>query len=149
MICCRDIPFSEISKIKGLWEKNRQYHENISEYFGDLYRDLVFEERMSPFSSFDKEHIKITTAKDSDKILGYAISTFEGNEGCIHSLHVAEDVRGLGIGKKLMDAHIDWLQKNGCKDISITVAVENVNTIEFYKNLGFKENTIEMKLKQC
>ncbi|MDF2882157.1 MAG: hypothetical protein K0R54_2714, partial [Clostridiaceae bacterium] len=33
MICCRDIPFSEISKIKGLWERNREYHENISEYF--------------------------------------------------------------------------------------------------------------------
>jgi ribosomal protein S18 acetylase RimI-like enzyme len=103
---------------------------------------------MNPFSSFDEEHIKITTAQESDnKILGYAISTYGGNEGCIHSLHVAEDVRGLGIGKNLMNIHIDWLQKNGCKDISITVAVENVNTIEFYKNLGFKENTIEMRLK--
>jgi ribosomal protein S18 acetylase RimI-like enzyme len=148
MICCRDIPFSEISKIKGLWERNREYHENMSEYFGDLYSDLIFEERISPYSLFDKEHIKITVAQESDnKILGYAISTYEGKEGCIQSLHVAEDVRGSGIGKKLMNIHIDWLQKNGCKDISITVAVENVNTIEFYKNLGFKGNTIEMRLK--
>lgn len=148
MICCRDIPFSEISIIKGLWEKNREYHENISEHFGDLYEDLVFEERMNYFSSFDGQHLKITAAEDSDNnILGYAISAFEGNEGCIHSLHVAESYRGSGIGKKLMNSHIDWLQNNGCKDISITVAVENLNTIEFYKNLGFKENTIEMRLK--
>ena len=149
MICYRDIQFSEVSIINELWEKNREYHENISEYFGYLYADLVFEERINPFSSFDKEHIKITVAEDSDNkiLLGYSISTFEGNEGCIHSLHVSENVRGLGIGKKLMNNHISWLQKNGCKNISITVAVENVNTIEFYKNLGFKGNTIEMRLK--
>jgi len=148
MICYRDIPFSEVSIINELWEKNREYHENISEYFGDIYIDLVFEERINPFSSFDKEHIKITVGEGSDnKILGYSISTFEGSEGCIHSLHVAENVRGSGIGKKLMNYHISWLQKNGCKNISITVAVENVNTIEFYKSLGFKGNTIEMRLK--
>lgn len=148
MIGLRDIPYCEVSIIKGLWEKNREYHENISEYFGDLYKDLVFEERINPFSAFDEEHIKITVAEDSDnKIVGYSISTFEGNEGCIHSLHVAEKVRGSGIGKKLMNNHISWLQKNGCKNISITVAVENLNTIEFYKNLGFKGNTMEMRLK--
>lgn len=148
MICLRDIPFSEVSIIKGLWEKNREYHENISEHFGDLYKDLVFEERMNHFSSFDEEHIKITIAEDSDKkTLGYSISAFEGKEGYIHSLHVAEKIRGSGIGKKLMNNHIGWLQKNGCKSISITVAVENVNTIEFYKNLGFKGNTMEMRLK--
>lgn len=148
MICYRDIPFSEVSIINELWKKNREYHENISEYFGDLYKDLVFEERLNAFSSFDKEHIKITVAEDSDKkTLGYSISAFEGNEGCIHSLHVAEKVRGSGIGKKLMNNHISWLQKNGCKNISITVAVENVKIIEFYKSLGFKENTIEMRLK--
>lgn len=148
MLRFRDIPFSEVSIIKGLWEKNREYHENISEYFGDIYSDLVFEERITPFSLFDKEHIKITVAEDSDdKILGYSISTFEGDEGCIHSLHVAESVRGAGIGKSLMNSHISWLKKNGCKNISITVAVENINTIEFYKKLGFKANTLEMKLK--
>lgn len=147
MICCRDIPFNEISIIKELWEKNREYHENISENFGNLYADLVFEERMNHFSSFDNEHLKITAAQESENnILGYAISTFEENEGCIHSLHVAENYRGSGIGKELMNSHIDWLKENGCKDISITVAVENLNTIEFYKSLGFKENTIEMRL---
>jgi len=115
MICYRDIQFSEVSIINELWEKNRAYHENISEYFGCLYADLAFEERINYFSSFDKEHIKITVAEASDNkiLLGYSISTFEENEGCIHSLHVAE----------------------------------NVNTMEFYKNLGFKGNTIEMRLK--
>ncbi|MEL7648804.1 MAG: GNAT family N-acetyltransferase [Sedimentibacter sp.] len=146
MLNFRDIPVGEVSIIKGLWEKNRKYHEDISEYFGDLYSDLVFEDRMNPFSSFDREHIKITVVEDADMMLGYSISTFEEDEGCIHSLHVAEGVRGTGIGKSLMNSHISWLKKSGCKNISITVAVENKNTIQFYKKLGFKSNTLEMRL---
>lgn len=149
MVCLRDISFSQVSIIKDLWEKNRKYHENLSEFFGDLYSDLVFEERINSFSTFDKDHIKITLAEDTlnRNILGYCISTFEGIEGETQSLHVAEEIRGSGIGKSLMDSHIKWLKNNGCKDITITVASENTNTIEFYKTLGFKANTLEMRLK--
>jgi len=39
------------------------------------------------------------------------------------------------------------MKNNGCTNITITVAFENENTIEFYRTLGFKENTIEMRLK--
>lgn len=145
----RDIPFSEISAIKDLWERNRKYHEKISKNFGDMYSDLVFEDRIKPFGLFDKEHIKITLAENSSdkEILGYCISTFEGPEGETHSLHVRENARNLGIGKTLMNSHIEWLKNHGCTNITIIVAFENENTIEFYKTLGFKENTIEMRLK--
>lgn len=150
MVCYRDIPFNQISIIKGLWEKNREYHENISEYFGCLYSNLVFEERMEAFGLFDADSIKITIAENSldKKVLGYCLSTAEGDEGQTHTLHVAEYTRGLGIGKELMSAHINWMKNKGCKNIVITVSRDNADTIEFYKTLGFKENTIEMRIKQ-
>ncbi len=147
MFIIKDIPFSQVSIIKDLWEKNRKYHENISEYFGDIYSDLIFEERINSFSIYDKDHIKISIAENSSngKLLGYCISTFKEDDGETHSLHVDETARNSGIGKKLMENHVNWLQSNGCKSISITVAVENAKTIEFYKSLGFKSNTLEMK----
>lgn len=46
-----------------------------------------------------------------------------------------------------MNRHMEWLKDNGCKIITITVSYENNNTIEFYKTLGFKPNTLEMRLK--
>lgn len=149
MVCYKDITFNEVSIIKDLWDKNRKYHENISEYFGNLYSDMIFEERINSFSIFDKEHIKITIAEDSDNgiLLGYCISTYEGIKGEPQTLHVLEDARGKGIGKKLMDEHLKWLKCNGCEEITITVSYENNNTIEFYKTLGFKPNTLEMRLK--
>ena len=146
MLIIRDVPFSQSSLIKDLWEKNRKYHENISEHFGFLYANLIFEERINAFSIFDDEHIKISIAENNGNPCGYCISTFEGTTGETHSLHVDKSERGNGIGKKLMEEHISWMKNNGCKDINITVSVENINTIEFYKSLGFKPNTIEMKL---
>lgn len=148
MFIIKDIPFSQVSVFKDLWEKNRKYHEEISEFFGDIYSDLIFEERIQSFSSFDSEKIKISVAENlnNGKILGYCISTYEGIEGETHTLHVDATVRNNGIGKKLMERHIKWMQNNGCKAINITVAVENTNTIEFYKTLGFKSNTLQMRL---
>lgn len=149
MLTYRDIPFSQISEVKELWEKNRKYHENTSKYFGDIYSNIVFEDRIKSFGLFENEHIKITIAEklSDNEILGYCISIIEGNEGQTQSLHVAEKSRGLGIGKGLMKHHIDWMKNKGCKDIIITVAFENTSTIEFYNKLGFKENTVEMRLK--
>jgi ribosomal protein S18 acetylase RimI-like enzyme len=147
MIFYRDIQYSQISVVKDLWEKNRIYHEKLSKYFGDTYTNLIFEDRIKHFSNFDCNHMKITIAEDSEKlILGYCISTIDGIAAETHSLHVAEEARGLGIGKNLMNNHIEWMKNNNCTNIIIKVEYENSNTINFYNGLGFKENIIEMRL---
>jgi len=144
----RDIQFSEISVIKEVWERNRKYHEEITESFKHLYSDLVFEERMCGFDGFDENHMKITLAEDagSKSMLGYCISTFEGTEGELQTLHVVEEARKNGIGKELMDRHLEWLKKSGCQEIKLTVSSENPSTINFYQSIGFKANTVEMRL---
>lgn len=143
-----DIPFSQVSVIKDLWERNRKYHEELSEFFGELYLNMVFEERINSFNKFDENHIKITLAKTSndESLIGYCISTFNGIEGSTQTLHVHENFRGTGVGRNLMNSHIGWLKGNGCEVITITVSYENNNTIMFYESLGFKPNTIEMRL---
>jgi len=147
MVYYKDIPFSRIADIKNLWERNRKYHENLSENFGHIYSGVVFEERMEPFGVFSEESIKITLAENGEgEKLGYCISTIEGSKGETQSLHVAEEARDQGIGKKLMNSHIEWLKNNGCINILVTVSFENTNTVNFYKSLGFKEYTMEMRL---
>ncbi|HBV68240.1 MAG TPA: hypothetical protein DEF04_08695, partial [Clostridiales bacterium] len=96
---------------------------------------------------FGEECIKITLAENEEGgMLGYCISTVMGGEGETQSLHVSEEARGQGIGNKLMNSHIEWLKNKGCTNISITVSFENTKTVNFYKSLGFKENTMEMRL---
>lgn len=149
MVSYRDIPLSGISVIKDVWERNRKFHEEISTFFDYLYADLIFEDRMDGLRGFDENHIKVTLAEasGSSDLLGYCISTFEGNRGQPQTLHVIEEYRGSGIGKALMIRHLDWLSSNGCEDVTISVSYENTRTIDFYKSLGFWPNTLEMRLK--
>lgn len=142
-----DIIYDEIGVIKGLWENNRQYHEHGSEYFGELYRLINFDQRIKAFSSFNEDTLKITVAKNGNEYVGYCMSTVIDGRGELESLHVDEAYRGNRIGKKLVNKHIEWLKEKNCKVIGVTVSQENQSTIGFYKSLGLYPNTIYMQLK--
>jgi ribosomal protein S18 acetylase RimI-like enzyme len=142
-----DISYDEVEVIKDLWDKNRQYHENSSEYFKESYRTMRFEQRIQAFSVFDKETMKITVAKSSDKYIGYCISTIIEGKGELESLHVDESSRGKGIGEKLVRKHLEWMNENNCSVIGVTVSQENEPTIGFYRKLGFFPNTLYMQQK--
>lgn len=147
LIMCEifDISYDEIEVIKELWERNRQYHENTSEYFKESYLSINFEERMRAFGVFDSETMKITVAKINDEYIGYCISTITNGKGELDSLHVKEANRGKGIGKKLSTKHIEWMREKNCKVIGVTVSQENESTIQFYRKLGFYPNTLYMQ----
>ncbi|MFZ5968389.1 MAG: GNAT family N-acetyltransferase [Bacillota bacterium] len=142
-----DIFYDEIEIIKDLWEKNRQYHENTSEYFKELYHSISFGQRMKAFSALNEETLKITVAKSNDKYIGYCISTIIDGKGELESLHVDETHRGKGIGKRLAAKHLEWMKEKNCKVIGVTVSQENESTIRFYNKLGFYPNTLYMQHK--
>jgi len=142
-----DIPYDEIEVIKNLWEKNRQYHENSSEYFKESYRSINFNQRIKALDVLNNETMKISVAKINDEYIGYCISTLIDGKGELESLHVDEASRGNGIGKELVIKHIEWMNENNCKVIGVTVSQENEATIGFYKKLGFYPNTLYMQQK--
>ena len=134
-----------LSTIKNLWERNRQYHEDSSEYFSEAYRSICFDERIKVFREFDKDTLKITVAKDKGEYIGYCMSTIVEGKGELESLHVDESKRGLGIGKELVAKHLEWMKENNCKVVGVTVSQENQSTINFYKKLGLYPNTLYMQ----
>lgn len=142
-----DISFDEIDVVKNLWEKNRQYHEKSSEHFKEVYRDISFDHIIKALEGLDNEFLKITVVKSSDEYIGYCISTIIDEKGELKSLHVDETCRGNGIGKKIVDKHIEWMKEKKCRVIGVTVSQENESTIWFYKKLGFYPNTLYMQLK--
>ena len=56
----------------------------------------------------------------------------------LSSIHVSEDMRGTGIGKKLFNAANDWAKKKGAKKLYIS-AHSAVETQAFYKAMGCTE----------
>ena len=147
MIDIFDISYDEIEVIKSLWEKNRQYHENSSEYFKESYRNINFEQRIGALGAVNRETIKISVAKMNDEYIGYCISTAVDGKGELESIHVDEIKRGNGIGKELVIEHIQWMKEKNCKVIGVTVSQENESTIGFYRKMGFYPNTLYMQMK--
>lgn len=141
-----DIDFAQIILIKDLWERNREFHKEKSKYFKWKYEQIEFEQRMEKFKEDAKDDYKITLVKNNKKHVGYCISTISNRIGEIESLHVLESERGFGIGKMLMNKHIEWMKENKCEKIGVTVMMDNESTIEFYKSMGFKSDTIYMQL---
>lgn len=56
----------------------------------------------------------------------------------LSKLYVATDVIGKGVGKRLMQAGIDWASANGCHGLWLGVWEHNHRAIEFYNRRGFK-----------
>lgn len=142
-----DVTLKDIDLIKMLWEKNREYHEKHSEYFGETYQFIRFEERMHKFSLFERDQYKISICIEGEIVIGYCISTVLDFVGEVASLHVDANKRGNGIGEALVSSHLKWMQEMKCKKIGVTVSQENEATIGFYKKLGFLPNTLYMQQK--
>jgi ribosomal protein S18 acetylase RimI-like enzyme len=52
---------------------------------------------------------------------------------------VVKEMRGKGIGEKLLIATIDHAKEMGIKRIDLEVRIDNENAINLYRKIGFKE----------
>lgn len=67
-------------------------------------------------------------------------------EGWIGLVYVDPEFRGRQLGMKLIEAIKKHFVANGCTTLRLLVAIDNVNTVGFYRKFGFIERDIEMAL---
>jgi len=145
MITYSDIQPGEIRQIKPLWERNRDFHVSIESDFRHLYEGLAFAERMSGILAAGDRSVKITTACAGGAIVGYGLSVVRGTAGELVSMHVAQAMRGRGVGRELATRHLRWLRDAGCKEISLAVSSNNPQAIAFYESLGLRPCLVTMR----
>lgn len=143
----RDIPKTEIVCIKPLWEELNRIHLADSVHFKDHYRAFAFEKRMKALLACDDSNVKITVAFSGPSALGYCVSTIAGTNGEVDSLCLHESIRGEGVGKDLVQAHVDWMKARGCRRIRVSVSHGHDSVLGFYRKLGFRERLMVLELK--
>lgn len=102
------------------------------------------EKRKATFYDYPQFHTWV--AKDGDKIIGFCIANSE--EYRIQAIYVLPNYQGQGIGKRLMQESLNWLDSK--KDIYVNVASYNKKAIKFYENFfGFVESARPIHSEVC
>lgn len=144
--CCR-----EICDELMIYQKSKAYIQP------ELFDDMNFDTRMIP-SVKKALHNYTVVVKDEDEIVGYVYSnispkdtysndfaTFfdlssvsKENVGCLSQFYISEGYRQYGIGSKLFNMSMDWLQQfEDIEDYFIFVSNGNEDALEFYQRKGF------------
>lgn len=155
---CMELPlnftFSIINKnqlttIQKLWEQLNETHLNDSIHFKNYYKQFTFKERCSKFAHIPEDNIRIEIIQENDICIGYCISTINDQVGEIDSVFVEKGFRTHGLGSKLVENSIKWLNKNSCSKIVVSVAAGHESSVlEFYQKFNFYPRMTYLQLME-
>ena len=134
-------------RVRPLWEELREYHVQHSSHFSKELCGRKFEERKDEIR--EKAHqFRIDIIRYKNEDIGYCIATIS-KEGCgeIDSLFIKKYFRKNGLGKRLTESALNWMDKQKVKEKSIYVAVGNEKAIEFYSQFGFYPRNVHLNQK--
>ncbi len=106
----------------------------------------TFQDEVPSWESWDKDHLRHSRllVKEGDQIMGWAaLSPVSGR--CVYggvaeiSIYIAENARGKGYGKSLLNKLIAESERNGIWTIQAEIFPENIASIELHKKCGFRQ----------
>ena len=89
----------------------------------------------------DERTIFLKAVRD-ETILGFIVGRVERSGkrlvGRIYTLNVRPELRGKGIGKLLMTIIEESFKREGCEEIILEVAVDNLPALNLYRRMGYR-----------
>jgi ribosomal protein S18 acetylase RimI-like enzyme len=136
-----------LEQIASLWEKLNQHHRVSTIGWAGHFTRFRFERRAQMLADKTKR-IRIDVARDSEsqRIVGYCICSVDDHDhGELESIFVERRFRGIGVGERLAQSGLRWIEEEGASETTIVVAVGNERAIPFYEKLGFSPRTYRLK----
>lgn len=136
----REIRAEEVPRLRPFLEALAVYHNQVSLHHEGMYpaknidgmlETLAAELRMGSGAA--------AVLENGDGWQGFASIHKENVEGTIGFLFVAEEFRGKGLGRLLMDWAVAELEASGCQRIAVKVVAGNP-AIHLYEAYGFQLN---------
>jgi len=86
----------------------------------------------------DSQGYYVLVAKQLDSTVGYAIARFAWGRSHISDIAVKEDMRGRGIGRKIMSQLIDHAKSRKLSEVYLEVRASNTPAVRVYQSLSCK-----------
>jgi diamine N-acetyltransferase len=148
MITYHETDERDLEIIESMWKKLIQHLQSQSTYFPMDYQHLIFKERKQQLTkTAETGKLRLDIVKDGNNYLGYSISSIVDGKGSIDSLYVDKTYRNEGIGNKLMERSLNWMEINVVSDFEILVSYGNEDALKFYEKFGFYPKHLILKRK--
>ena len=122
----RTMRIEDYEKVYQLWIHTKGMGLNTAD---DSKEGIEKYLRRSPDTCF--------VAEENGEITGAIMSGHDGRRGFIHHTAVREEYRRKGIGKKLVDAAMEALEKEGIHKVALVVFGKNISGNNFWEKAGF------------
>lgn len=144
-----------ISQMVKLADEARQHHVDVlNGYFKPVtpvssgFEDKIIRNHMSE----PENNIILIAVDTDDNVVGMILGEKlhkpwleQSHVGHVSNFIVSANMRGYGIGKKLMDAFIDECRHSGMQQVDLGVYNKNTGAYNFYIEYGFEP--IEQKMR--
>ena len=141
-----------LPRIEPLWCELRDVHSSRSAHFSTLVGEMEFESRR--MGLLDKSvggHILVqivSLAGPEQKDVAYCVSTVMLNGIAeIDSIYVADGYRGRGLGGRLLEGALDWIDEHDVKEVRASVICGNEKVLPFYQHHGMFPRSIVLQRK--
>jgi ribosomal protein S18 acetylase RimI-like enzyme len=139
-----------LEAVEPLWNKLNQIHASLSPHFAEWFAQRTFAQRRASLCTKTRSALRVDLARDTEtgQTIGYSVVSIEGDgAGEIDSLYVEPDYRGAGIGDRLMQRGLAWLDGQGVTAKQLGVAAGNEQVLAFYARYGFFPRRIVLQQK--
>ena len=97
---------------------------------------------------------RVMVAEEAGAVVGYMYAHTEGTSwrdlrgpcAFLDDVFVAEAARGRSVGRRLVEAALDWAKSKGMKQVVLDHLVHNEPAERLFERLGFRRTMIEMTL---
>lgn len=135
----------DVVSISKLWQKFMEYNAQFDDSFevkpkivGPFAREL--QQRLND------PNFRLAVVEFDGELVGYCLSYISkklyffklGKFGFIGDLFVLEAYRRNGFGRKLVEDADAFFKRKKVEQVELLVANDNVDTIKFWKKLGYK-----------
>lgn len=108
--------------------------------------EATFETTTPTWATFDRSRLssaRLVATDDAGRIVGWAaasaVSSRPAYAGVVeHSVYIARDARGGGVGRALLDAFIEAAEEAGVWTIQSSVFPENTASLRLHERAGFR-----------
>jgi [ribosomal protein S18]-alanine N-acetyltransferase len=86
-----------------------------------------------------RDDSELLVAEREGEVVGYSICWAVADQAELGNLAVAEEARGLGVGRHLLEAVLAGMRTRGAAELFLEVRASNLEAQRLYRRYGFEE----------